>query len=422
MSCLNNFQGVVSEEVEMKPIAGFSRYSATSNGDIYSCARSSTPYKLASHEQKTSVGSYLNVFVISDVGTRVQLGIHQLVCLAFNGPPPQDGQTYEVNHIDGDKHNNVATNLEWSTRSDNILHALRTGLRKDNIPVTVTDIVSGIVVTHYSITEASRQMNIPRNDLKRLMKQHSVHPYQGRWLFDFDISRLGLICRKHHKAIKAYDYISGNEIYASNATDISYMTGVHATTILVALKGGFKSHPNGNKLIGGYVFREDTDNRPYPVFTQEQIETSRERYFSRPTMVKNIPVIMKDYVTGEVTRHKSYTDAQRAAKRQVSEFQNRAMIGDLSITKGYAIKRETDSREFLVYSVDFIAASLIAKRSDFIAAKVTDMRTNTTNLHVGMNEITLAVGVKRSHLEKLRQENVETFIVNQYFQVMWIVN
>ena len=52
--------------------------------------------------------------------------IHRLVALAFI---PNPFNLPEVNHKDGDKLNNNDWNLEWNTSQQNILHAIRTGLR-----------------------------------------------------------------------------------------------------------------------------------------------------------------------------------------------------------------------------------------------------------------------------------------------------
>lgn len=52
--------------------------------------------------------------------------IHRIVAQAFI--PNPDGKP-EINHIDGCKENNSVSNLEWVTRSENELHAWRTGLK-----------------------------------------------------------------------------------------------------------------------------------------------------------------------------------------------------------------------------------------------------------------------------------------------------
>lgn len=51
--------------------------------------------------------------------------VHRLVALAFLKNPKK---LPEVNHKDGNKLNNKATNLEWTTRSKNKLHAFDSGL------------------------------------------------------------------------------------------------------------------------------------------------------------------------------------------------------------------------------------------------------------------------------------------------------
>lgn len=43
--------------------------------------------------------------------------VHQLVCRAFNGPPPTP--LHEVAHGNGDKRDNRADNLRWATHTEN---------------------------------------------------------------------------------------------------------------------------------------------------------------------------------------------------------------------------------------------------------------------------------------------------------------
>lgn len=53
--------------------------------------------------------------------------VHRLVAETWM---PNPNHHKEVNHINGDKTDNRVENLEWTTRSENLRHAYRTGLKK----------------------------------------------------------------------------------------------------------------------------------------------------------------------------------------------------------------------------------------------------------------------------------------------------
>lgn len=55
--------------------------------------------------------------------------VHRLVAETFI-PNPSNSET--VNHIDGDKTNNHVSNLEWATRSEQMQHAYKLGLKESN--------------------------------------------------------------------------------------------------------------------------------------------------------------------------------------------------------------------------------------------------------------------------------------------------
>ena len=60
-------------------------------------------------------------------GKRKWQYIHRIIAQMFI---PNPDHKPEVNHKDGNKANNTISNLEWSTKSENHLHAHRTGLKK----------------------------------------------------------------------------------------------------------------------------------------------------------------------------------------------------------------------------------------------------------------------------------------------------
>lgn len=94
-------------------------YSACEDGNIFS--RFSNRLLTT---QKNSNG-YLAVVLCTGDGYKRTIMVHRLIAIAFI---PNTENKPEVNHINGIKYDNRVVNLEWNTKSENIKHAIRTGL------------------------------------------------------------------------------------------------------------------------------------------------------------------------------------------------------------------------------------------------------------------------------------------------------
>ena len=84
--------------------------------------------------------------------------VHRVIADAFH-----DGnhEGLDVNHIDGDKLNNRANNLEFCTRKENIRHAFDTGLKEPSRQIRIRVVETGKV--YDSIRACSRDVNCAQN-------------------------------------------------------------------------------------------------------------------------------------------------------------------------------------------------------------------------------------------------------------------
>lgn len=110
-----------------KPVKGYEDfYEVSENGDIRTIERYITlPTHTYLKKQKMLTQfhdgrGYMHVKLYDGKGKCKSLTTHKIVALTYI-PNPND--LIEINHKDGNKLNNKVSNLEWSTRSDNIRHA-----------------------------------------------------------------------------------------------------------------------------------------------------------------------------------------------------------------------------------------------------------------------------------------------------------
>lgn len=117
------FKHKFGEKIEW--VSGFEElYMITSFGVVVSSAKIQNGYKEIAKKQIIDNRGYYRVSLGKD-GLKITKKVHRLVAEAFI---PNPNKYKEVNHIDGNKLNNHVDNLEWCTRSHNVLHAFNNGL------------------------------------------------------------------------------------------------------------------------------------------------------------------------------------------------------------------------------------------------------------------------------------------------------
>ena len=124
-----NRGGYLEEEV-WKDIDGFPSLMVSDKGLV----KNKNTNQICKPQINNKTGYYQ--IGINENGKQKNIYIHKLVALAFLGNRPSG---YDVNHIDGNKLNNSAANLEYCSRSENIKHAYKSGLNTQVIPIKIAE-------------------------------------------------------------------------------------------------------------------------------------------------------------------------------------------------------------------------------------------------------------------------------------------
>ena len=106
---------------EWRPVVGYDGYYEVSSlGRVKSVGNRKGSWKTPHILKTQDNGKGYKVVCLHRDGGYSFKTVHRLVAVAFI--PNQENRS-DVNHIDGDKSNNVVWNLEWATKSENAIHA-----------------------------------------------------------------------------------------------------------------------------------------------------------------------------------------------------------------------------------------------------------------------------------------------------------
>lgn len=155
----------------LRAIPGFEHASASADGHIYS-THPGNRWGGKLHQLKPADNGRGYLRVMLDKKSRC---VHRLIAATFLGPIPAG---MEVNHKDGDKRNNAASNLEYVTRAENMRHAHKAGLAKARIgerhhKAILSDAVADQLVSEYWALAVNGRL--PDGVAQSLAAKYGVH-------------------------------------------------------------------------------------------------------------------------------------------------------------------------------------------------------------------------------------------------------
>lgn len=113
-----------------KDIRGYNGiYRVSNEGNVRTIGKSGTWRKDRVLKPYRHTGGYLVVTLYKSHSVKSKYFVHRLVANSFIKNP---GKRQTVNHIDGNKRNNILSNLEWATYKENLHHARENGLTRNH--------------------------------------------------------------------------------------------------------------------------------------------------------------------------------------------------------------------------------------------------------------------------------------------------
>ena len=152
-------------------------YSVSTEGEV---RKDTTNYILSQSSQQ----DYKFVTLLIN-GQQKRMRVHRMVAMTFIENP--DNKPY-VNHINGIRYDNNVENLEWVTQSENIQHAVRTGLMQNGRKKAVIqyNLNGDRMATFESASEAARQTGGSQSKITMCCKRQreTANDYQWRYYDD----------------------------------------------------------------------------------------------------------------------------------------------------------------------------------------------------------------------------------------------
>ena len=304
---------------------------------------------------------YLKLTLIRTGQKRWYATVHRVVALAWvNGFRPG----WQVNHIDGNKENNLPKNLEWISGKENIIHSFENRLNSNSNPVGLHDILIDESTSFRSIKDLSRRIGISSNTLIPLIRNSFSYPILGRYIVSLDCE-IEILDRANTvnfgKEVFVYDHYSETMVKYPSLRIVSYFTGIKSSIFV-------DSDVLPSKL--GYTISLEKFVPKKSDLSKQQILKARIAYLSIPYVRQDRTYSLYDYYSREelhfdtldsVEDYINSTDPVREVRRsEIHEALNctkKRKNKRTGLLRGFGIRSSTHDYSWYPYPEEVILRS-----------------------------------------------------------------
>ena len=287
---------------------------------------------------------------LSSDGKAKNLMNHRLVALTFLS---NDDKLEHVNHKEGNKSNNIESNLEWCSRSDNAIHSQKVlGKTRSTKAVRQLDLNGNFIREFISAAEVERLTGISAKHIPAVCKGTRKTAEKFKWEYVNEIDKITIEAPvgKEREGYPNYIITSKGQIYSKNIKNFLVLnkqeSGYETIGLCNCKKKDFYVHILVAELYLEFVEGKTKVNHKDKNKSNNDVEnlewvTQTENMFHHhgtKNMFDDIPVIKYDKKHKEIKRYNSIRDASTDNNNLYKGSIKKACEGIYNTAGGYIWK------------------------------------------------------------------------------------
>jgi predicted RNA-binding protein with PUA-like domain len=281
-----------------------------------------------------------------------------------------------INHIDGNKHNNKLTNLEWCSYKENCNHALDTGLNLSQIKMMSRDIKNGQVVIYRSGAHLSKVLGMTNVTPKNYTDRLPGYLYKGRYEIKFFDDKSPWYYEKIDDSFKYSKPIITITVINKNTGSIEKFYNTQK------FRNKYKLYGSGNKIrLSSIDFLIERFHEKYKNHDVSYIRNS----ISGPYYVINV-------INKQLDIFNSMIEVSKHTGRNKSEIQ-------IDLTRGH--KYIYDKKWIIVLNPKSNITEYVDKLKPYYNICVTDVSDNTKTIIPSISRVSLTYKITQRTISRL---------------------